>query len=107
MSLGRQLPRWVKDGTFDQDWEDAPQRGDTVQVRVEFTEDLDAGDGEVWSGALLKGRASQTDETHVSAMVTPTSKVPPKKLTGYWDVVLVRDAEDQPWRLQQMTRRRG
>src|SRR5262245_60968855 len=107
MSLGRQLPRWVKDGTFDGEWEDAPQRGDTVQIRVEFTEDLDAGDGEEWSHALLKGRASQTDEMNVTAMVSPTSKQPPKKLEGYWDVTLVRDAEDQPWRLMVMTRRRG
>ena len=39
----RQVPRWVKEGTFDEEWEDAPERGETVQIRVEFTEDLDAG----------------------------------------------------------------
>jgi hypothetical protein len=43
----------------------------------------------------------------VAAMVSPTSKVPPKKLQGYWDVTLTREAEGQPWRLVQMTRRRG
>ncbi len=107
MSLGRQVPRWVKEGTFDEEWEDAPQRGDTVQVRVEFTEDLESGDGEEWSHALLKGRASQTDESTVTAMVSPTSKTPPKKLEGFWDVKLVRDGEGQPWRLEVMTRRKG
>ncbi|MBL8954628.1 MAG: hypothetical protein JNK82_27875 [Myxococcaceae bacterium] len=107
MSLGRLLPRWVKDGSFDEEWEDAPQRGDTVQVRVEFTEDLETADGEEWSHALLRGRARQTDEMAVTAMVAPTSKQPPKKLEGFWDVKLVRDGEGKPWRLEQMTRRRG
>lgn len=105
MSLGRTVPRWVKDGTFDEDWSDAPQRGDTVQVRLTFTEDLETGDGEEWSGALLKGRASQTDERSVTALVSPTSKVPPQKLAGMWDVTLERAADDQPWKLVKMTRR--
>jgi len=107
MSLGRLVPRWVKEATFDEEWEEAPERGDTVQIRVEFTEDLESGDGEEWSHALLKGRASQTDEMTVSAMVAPTSKAPPKKLAGFWDVKLVRDGEDKPWRLEVMTRRKG
>lgn len=107
MSLARTVPRWVKEGTFDEDWHDAPQRGDAVQIRVAFSEDLETGDGEEWSGALLKGRASQTDETQVTALVSPTSKAPPKKLEGMWDVTLVREAEDQPWKLVVMTRRRG
>lgn len=105
--LGRTLPRWVKDGTFDEEWPDAPQRGETVQVRVEFTEDLETGDGEEWSGALLKGRAHQTDEMRVDARVAPASKAPPRRLEGLWDVTLVRDGEDRPWKLITMTRRRG
>src|SRR5213596_2083258 len=107
MSLGRTVPRWVKEGTFDEDWKDAPQRGDAVQIRLEFSEDLETGDGEEWSGALLKGRASQTDELTVTALVSPTSKVPPQKLAGMWDVTLTRDADDQPWKLVKMTRRHG
>ena len=104
---GRQLPRWVKDGSFDEEWPDAPERGETVQVKVDFTEDLETGDGEEWSSALLKGRASQTDERTVSALVSPASKLPPKRLEGMWDVTLARESEDAPWKLIKMTRRHG
>jgi hypothetical protein len=107
MSMGRQLPIWVADGTFDEEWSEAPERGETVQVRIEFKSVLETGDGEEWSSALMRGRASQTDERKVTALVTPTSKLPPKKLLGFWDVTLERSADDQPWKLTKMTRRHG
>jgi hypothetical protein len=48
MSLGRTIPRWVKDGAFEDadDWGEAPDRGETLVVKVEFTEVLETGDGE-------------------------------------------------------------
>src|SRR5882724_5264295 len=97
--MGRTIPRWVKDGTFTEAWDDAPQRGDTVEVRVEFADALETGDGEEWSQALLRGRASQADEHEVTALMAAISKLCPKELEGHWDVRLVRDAEDQPWKL--------
>ncbi|MBK7857448.1 MAG: hypothetical protein IPJ65_02260 [Archangiaceae bacterium] len=101
------VPIWVAEGTFDEDWPDAPQRGDMVQLVVKFTEDLETGDGEEWSSALMRGRASVTDERSVSALVTATSKLPPKRLAGMWDVTLEREADEQPWKLVKMTRRHG
>lgn len=100
------MPRWVSEGTLDPHWTEAPERGATVLVRVQFSEELETGRGEAWASALLKGRAKSTDEMRVTAMVTPTSKAPPKKLEGFWDVVLVRESERKRWKLESMTRRR-
>jgi hypothetical protein len=99
------LPPFVREGTFTQAWADAPQRGDRVVVRVDFTEELATGDGEEWSHALLGGRANQTDEQSVAAMVSALSKHCPPELAGYWDVVLTRDDEGQPWALVKMAKR--
>ena len=109
MDQGRTIPRWVKDGTFEDpdDWGEAPDRGDTIHLKVEFSETLETGDGEEWSSALLKGRCAATDELTVNALVAPTSKLAPKKLLGWWDVTLSREQEDQPWKLVKMTRRHG
>lgn len=97
-------PVWVSGAELVEPEE--PDRGDTIQVRVDFKEPgLDAGDGEEWSHALVHGRASQADNLKITAMVSPMSKAPPKKLAGTWDIVLARERDELPWQLVVMRRR--
>jgi hypothetical protein len=100
------LPKWIREGTFTEPWEEAPDRGDMVTLRVDFVKDLSTGDGEEWSCATLAGRTHNVFENAVTAMVSPTSKLCPPELAGHWDVELQRDDEDQPWKLVSMVRRK-